>query len=172
MNNTFIAALDCLTERGYPNALELANEIELNQNNLIYKKPPRNIDDLQSFLELRNDIFKVVSEYYKTYTVITGHSFSVKKGDKKYFKVFPLTIDAVAGKIRKREITLVRFIMIKLIMEIAPKVTLKDIGLMFGGRDHSTIIHARDTLMDLMDVDKKLSAEYAEILDKVKSIVK
>jgi len=167
MTNTFIAALDCLTERGYPNALELANEIELNwMDNKKNRKKPVDLDELKAI------IFDVVKPYHQSYTVITGKDYSKSKQGVRLFKTMPMTLEAVESPSRKREITLVRFIMMNVILAIEKKVTFKEVGLRFGGRDHSTVIHAKLTLKDLLDVDKKLSAEYAEILDKVKSIVK
>lgn len=170
MTNTFIAALDCLTERGYPNALELANEIELNWIN--QKPPKRTMGKMQRLSYLQNQIFEIVRHYYPSYTRSTTIRLYKKNVGMVVTKLMPMTIDAVTGKCRVRDVAMTRFIIIHIIKQLEPRATLKDIGLIFGGRDHTTMIHSLRTLQDLLDVDKKLSAQYAEILDKVKSIVK
>ena len=45
--------------------------------------------------------------------------------------------------------------------------TLKEIGRMFG-KDHSTIIYARDTCQDYMDINKKYKRKVDLIIDAIK----
>jgi chromosomal replication initiator protein len=40
---------------------------------------------------------------------------------------------------------------------------LKQIAYSFGGRDHSTAIHSKDTVINYMDVDRKYKAMVEEI---------
>lgn len=42
--------------------------------------------------------------------------------------------------------------------------TLKEVGVFFGGRDHSTVIHAKDTINDLIDCRNK------QVLNNLKSL--
>ncbi len=79
---------------------------------------------------------------------------------------FGLTVDDLKAKTRKREIVTAR----QIAMYFAKEYTgfsLKSIGYHFGGRDHSTVIHAIQTVNDFMmekrelkmcidDIDKKL----------------
>lgn len=48
------------------------------------------------------------------------------------------------------------------------KASLKSIGTYFGGRDHSTVIHACQTVNDLIDTDKKFKNDVEEIGKRIK----
>jgi chromosomal replication initiator protein len=58
---------------------------------------------------------------------------------------FRVTPEALRSKSRKKELVFVRMIAMTLMTEITD-LSLKAIGETFGGRDHSTVIHARDTI--------------------------
>jgi chromosomal replication initiator protein len=45
---------------------------------------------------------------------------------------------------------------------------LKNIGIFFGGRDHSTVIHACQTVNDLIETDKKFRHDVEEIEKRIK----
>jgi chromosomal replication initiator protein len=61
-----------------------------------------------------------------------------------HFRISP---EALRGKSRKREIVFARMIAMTLMCENTP-LSLKAIGAQFGGRDHTTVIHARDTISE------------------------
>ena len=74
--------------------------------------------------------------------------------------------DQVRDKTRKREIVRAR----QIAMYFAKKHTqhsLKDIGLHFGGRDHSTVIHAKNTVADRMEDDDQFRETVEEIGRKI-----
>lgn len=58
---------------------------------------------------------------------------------------FKISVEALRGKSRKKEIVFARMIAMTLMCELTDH-SLKAIGSFFGGRDHSTVIHARDTI--------------------------
>jgi chromosomal replication initiator protein len=60
---------------------------------------------------------------------------------------FRISADALRGKSRKKELVFARMIGITLMTEHTT-LSLKAIGDAFGGRDHSTVIHARDTIQE------------------------
>lgn len=67
-------------------------------------------------------------------------------------------LDDLVAQSRKREIVQAR----QLAMYFAKELTnqsLKTIGLHFGGRDHSTVIHSLQTVNNLMDTDKDFSKQ-------------
>lgn len=68
----------------------------------------------------------------------------------KYFKANP---DDVTSKSRRRELVEVRYICISLIKNYT-NLTLFKIGRIFD-RDHSTIIHAINTVNDLSETDRE-----------------
>ena len=48
------------------------------------------------------------------------------------------------------------------------QASLKNIGMYFGGRDHSTVIHACQTVNDLIDTDKKFKSDVDELAKRIK----
>jgi chromosomal replication initiator protein len=62
--------------------------------------------------------------------------------------------DLIRAKTRKQEVVNARQIAMYLAKELTNS-SLKTIGLHFGGRDHSTVIHAYQTIEDSMNVDPK-----------------
>jgi chromosomal replication initiator protein len=61
----------------------------------------------------------------------------------------------IRDKTRKKEIVLARQLAMYLSKELT-KSSLKSIGLQFGGRDHSTVIHACNSIEDSIDKDSNL----------------
>ncbi len=81
-----------------------------------------------------------------------------------YFKV---KITEIKGKTRLREVVVPRQIAMFLAKEYT-SLSLKAIGYHFGGRDHSTVIHAIQTINDLMDTDRELKPQIEELREKFK----
>jgi len=80
---------------------------------------------------------------------------------------FSVTMDKLQGKTRKRSIVIAR----QLSMFLAKKLTdksLKSIGAMFGGRDHSTVIYSCKTVQDLMETDAIFKDTVTELEKKIK----
>lgn len=89
----------------------------------------------------------------------------------------PITIEEIIGKVcehykmdesvlhtksRKREIVQVRQVAMYLAKKHTDTSTSK-IGFLIGKRDHATVIHACKIMKDLVEVDKDMKAEIAEI---------
>jgi len=74
--------------------------------------------------------------------------------------------DLLRGKSRKKEIALARQIAMYLSKEMT-HYSLKSIGLHFGGRDHTTVIHAIRTIDDLLGNGKK-DNKFTETMDTLK----
>lgn len=75
-------------------------------------------------------------------------------------------IDDLVAQSRKRTIVQAR----QLAMYFAKELTnqsLKTIGLHFGGRDHSTVIHSLQTVNNLMDTDKEFSLQVQQLRKKL-----
>ena len=83
----------------------------------------------------------------------TSDSFGVKKDD-------------LYGKGRKQEVALARQAAMFLSKELTHN-SLKSIGLFFGGRDHSTVIHACKTIRLKMDEDDIFNAEIKTLLRRL-----
>ena len=80
---------------------------------------------------------------------------------------FTIPVEQVKSKTRKREIVQARQISMYYAKDLT-KSSLKTIGMHFGGRDHSTVIHACQTVNDLMETDKKFRADIEEIGKRIK----
>lgn len=75
---------------------------------------------------------------------------------------FSIPEDLVRGKTRKQEIVNARQIAMYLAKELTNS-SLKTIGLHFGGRDHSTVIHAYQSVEDQMRLDQKYLANVTQL---------
>lgn len=88
----------------------------------------------------------------------------IQKFVSEYFNV---PTDLLKAKTRKREIVVARQVAMYLAKEYT-NMSLKSIGFHFGGRDHSTVIHAITTVNDMMDTDKRFMASMDDIQKKFK----
>lgn len=62
---------------------------------------------------------------------------------------YDVSLSDMAGKIRKREMVRLRQAAMYLLKKNTD-LTLKDIGMAYGGRDHSTVIHARKAVRNAL----------------------
>ena len=65
---------------------------------------------------------------------------------------FNIPVDLLRAKTRKQEVSNARMVAMFLSKDLT-RCSLKTIGLHFGGRDHSTVIHALQTVEDQMRLD-------------------
>lgn len=79
---------------------------------------------------------------------------------------FAIPDDLLRAKTRKKEIALARQIAM-FIAKRATKHSLKTIGLHFGGRDHTTVIHALVTVEQLLKSDSRCREDVRTILHKL-----
>lgn len=73
----------------------------------------------------------------------------------------------VFKKTRKREVCLVRQISMYLIKTHYPPVTLMNLGVYFGGRDHTTVIHSIAAIKTLMQCEP----EWKSKVDKIEGYI-
>ncbi len=79
--------------------------------------------------------------------------------------------DLIRAKTRKQEIVNARQIAMYLTKELTNS-SLKTIGLHFGGRDHSTVIHAYQTVEDGMNTDPKQKLLVTQLRSKLERSVR
>ena len=77
----------------------------------------------------------------------------------KYYKITPADI---FGKKKTKNIVEPRMVAIYLITELL-SLPLSSIGQIFGGRDHTTVIHARDKIADAVKTDTRLKIVVADL---------
>ncbi len=80
---------------------------------------------------------------------------------------FDVPVEKLGGKTRKRQIVIARQLSMYLAKNLTDK-SLKAIGEMFGGRDHSTVIYSIKTVQDLMETDLVFKDTVAELEKKLR----
>lgn len=88
----------------------------------------------------------------------------IQKTVSEFFKV---SIDQLKDKTRKKEIVMARQMAMYFSKEYT-NLSLKSIGYHFGGRDHSTVIHAVQTVNDQYDTDNNFKKSLDELRKKLK----
>ena len=102
-------------------------------------------------LELAREVVKTVVGDIKS-------PISIEDIQRVVCEYFGIPEDLIRGKTRKQEIVNARQIAMYLAKELTNS-SLKTIGLHFGGRDHSTVIHAYQSVEDQMRLDQRSRAE-------------
>lgn len=72
------------------------------------------------------------------------------------------------SKSRKRELTFVRHMAMYFLKKYSD-MTLKEIGKIFGGRDHSSVSHARDTVHDLCFTNPAIKTRVQNLENVIKN---
>ncbi|MCB0522109.1 MAG: chromosomal replication initiator protein DnaA [Saprospiraceae bacterium] len=80
---------------------------------------------------------------------------------------FDVPVEKLGGKTRKRQFVIARQLSMYLAKNLTDK-SLKSIGEMFGGRDHSTVIYSIKTVQDLMETDLVLKDTVSELEKKIR----
>lgn len=140
--------------------------------NLIAKCVKSNIRELEGCLVklglvtslLKVDIdLEVAKEHLKLNEEIENQKSitidSISKTTAAYFKI---PIGDLRGKAKTKEVALPRQVAMYLVNKLI-KPTLKDNGLYFGGRDHSTVLHAINTIKDRIKTESLLAQQVLDI---------
>jgi chromosomal replication initiator protein len=93
---------------------------------------------------------------------VVQRSLSVSDIQSAVASYFGLSVDDLVAKKRSREITVPRHIAIFLARELTD-TSLSQIGSAFGGRDHSTVLHACDKIRTESDININLRTALDEI---------
>lgn len=115
----------------------------------------RNIDLELAKATLQNIVQEIDTEVNIDY---------IQKTVSTYFSITP---EQMKGKSRKREYVVARQVAMYFSKEYTTH-SLKSIGAHFGGRDHSTVIHAVQAVNDLMETDGKFKGSMQELTKKLK----
>ncbi len=115
-------------------------------------------------VDLARDVLKVVVGDVKSPITIDTIQRTV-------CEYFSLPEDLIRAKTRKQEIVNARQIAMYLSKELTNS-SLKTIGLHFGGRDHSTVIHAYQAVEDQMRVDPKYQVNVSNIRRRLQLAVR
>lgn len=139
------------------------------------EKMSSNIRDMESLLNkviflsrLYNSApsIELVQEALKDYSDKTEESVSADIITDCVCRYFNVSKDELVGKKKNKEIVEPRQICIYLITDMLA-LPLATIGAMFGGRDHTTIMHARDKVAEKLQTNPKLKVAVSDIKDMV-----
>jgi chromosomal replication initiator protein len=161
-----------LQKKMYADGIDLPNEVvEYVANNI-----DNNVRELegamvsllaQSTLNKKEIDISLAKSMLKNFIKNTHKEISIEYIEKLVCDYFEVPIEMVRSKTRKREIVQARQISMYLAKNYT-KSSLKTIGSFFGGRDHSTVIYACQTVGDLIDTDKKFKGYVHDIQRKLK----
>ena len=110
------------------------------------------LDNREPTLELAKDIVRGVSNAPSTRTLTID---DIKQEVSGYYNQ---EISLLSAKTRKHEVVLARQMCMFLAKQLT-QMSLKSIGMHFGGRDHTTVLHSCQTIMNYIDTDKKIRAD-------------
>lgn len=106
-------------------------------------------------VDLANEVLKLVVGQVKA-------PITIDQIQRTVCEYFNIPEDLVRAKTRKQEIVNARQIAMYLAKELTNS-SLKTIGMHFGGRDHSTVIHAYQCVEDQMKIDSKYRSHVEQI---------
>ncbi len=121
----------------------------------------------QASLNRKEIDLDLAKQILKNFVKNVSKEISIEYIQKLVCDYFGISIDQVKSKTRKREIVQARQISMYFAKDLT-KSSLKTIGMHFGGRDHSTVIHACQTVNDLMETDKKFRSDVEELSKRIK----
>jgi chromosomal replication initiator protein len=96
----------------------------------------------------------------------TRVTLSIEEIQRLVCEYFSIPEDLVRAKTRKREVVQARQVAMYFCKQLTQH-SLKTIGLHFGGRDHSTVIHANQSIENQLDTDPKFRDLIEEIRRKI-----
>jgi len=117
-------------------------------------------------LEGKEMTIDLAREVLRTVVNDVRSPLSVEEIQKQVADYFDIPVDMLRAKTRKQEIVNARQIAMYVAKELT-NCSLKTIGLHFGGRDHSTVIHAYQTVEDQMKTDTKFRTAIEQIRKKI-----
>ncbi len=109
---------------------------------------------------------ELAKKLLKDVCVPKSKAISIESIQKMTSEYFDFPDDMLRAKTRKQEIAQARQIAMYLCKSLTDN-SLKTIGLHFGGRDHSTVIHAVNSTQEMMQQDKKVRTAVEAIKNKI-----
>lgn len=83
---------------------------------------------------------------------------------------YAINLDLLVGKARTKQIAEARMLAMYFVREYT-NLSLKTIGIYFGGRDHSTVVHACKWVEEQLAVDELFSKKFGVLREKIQGIV-
>ena len=146
--------------------------------NLIAEKITNNIREMEGMLNRiisystlvggdPNDM-NIVQDALRDYADASSDIITIDQVVKATCEYFRVKREDLIGKKKNKEIVVPRQICIYLICDIlGQSVPLASIGEYFGGRDHTTVMHARDKISEEIKTNDVTAAQVKDIRDKI-----
>jgi len=147
------------------NNMTLENQEEIIKMMLLYTKQFLK-DKLNLDFKIKLELVVKKNENYKITKTETDFIESVKTICANRFKT---SVWDIESKTRIRKIVDARAIAMHIIHE-KTNMSLKNIGMHFGGRDHSTIIHACNKVDDILKTEVDFKSKYELIIFEIKKL--
>jgi chromosomal replication initiator protein len=93
---------------------------------------------------------------------VQGRAVSIENIQKTVAEYYNIRLSDLSSKSRTRSVARPRQIAMALAKDLTSK-SLPEIGRAFGGRDHTTVIHACKTVVKLIDTDEGLAEDYKNL---------
>lgn len=166
---TRMAILDSkMNHEGVEVSLDVLEFICYNIKNNIRELEGVMISLLAQSTLIRRDIdIELAKEVIRNFVVTLNKEITVESIQQLVAEHFKVQVERLHQETRKRNIVIAR----QLSMFLAKKLTnksLKSIGELFGGRDHSTVIYSCKAVQDMMDTDLIFKDTVAELEKKIK----
>ena len=107
-------------------------------------------------IDLAKDVLRVIVNDLRT-------PLSIEQIQKIVCEFFDIPVDLLRAKTRRQEVVIARQTAMFLAKDLTNS-SLKTIGLHFGGRDHSTVIHACQAVEEFLKTD----SVYKQHLDQIR----
>ncbi|MCL2255990.1 MAG: chromosomal replication initiator protein DnaA, partial [Firmicutes bacterium] len=108
---------------------------------------------------------EIVQEVLKEIVVKSEENITSEMIIEKVCEFFNVAKNDLLGKKKNREVVEPRQICIYLITDLVHNMPLAKIGNIFGGRDHTTIMHARDKVAQKLETNIKTKVQISDIKD-------
>lgn len=140
-------------------AANVTNNVRELEGCLVSLLARASLENREINIDLAKDVLRVVVQNVRQPLTIEQIQLAVSK-------YFDIPVDLLRGKSRRQEIVLARQIAMFLVKDLTNS-SLKTIGLHFGGRDHSTVIHACQTVEEAIRTDETRKQQ----IDSLKRII-
>jgi len=137
-------------------AANVTNNIRELEGCLISMLARASLENREITIDLAKDVLRIVVHELRA-------PLSIEEIQRKVCEYFDLPVDLLRAKTRKQEVVIARQTAMFLAKELTNS-SLKTIGLHFGGRDHSTVIHA----CQAVEENAKRDAAFRQHLDRLR----
>lgn len=167
--------LEILKAKSYKDGIELPSEVA----DFLASRVTGNIREIEGTLisliahaTLKKEKITLELARKLTEKIVSVHSqeISLAKIQQTVCEYFGISAESMVSKTRKREIVQARQIAMYLGRNMT-KTSLASIGSHIGGKDHATVLHACNTVSDLIETDKNFRQYVSDIERQLKPVL-